>query len=67
MVSESKFLKYGEHKNLTTDRVILVLGPRVEVERVREIFSMALDGLGCTAIARELNRRGKFKRSGRRS
>jgi len=60
-----QILKYGEHKSLTTDRVILVLGPRVEVERVREIFSMALHGLGCTAIARELNRKGKFKRSGK--
>ena len=60
-----QLLEDGEHKSLTTDRVILVRGPRVEVERVREIFSMALDGLGCTAIAREMNRRGKFKRSGR--
>ena len=60
-----QILKYGEHKSLTTDRVILVLGPRVEVERVRQIFSMALRGLGCTAIARELNRKGKFKRSGK--
>ncbi|MFZ0796649.1 MAG: recombinase family protein [Terriglobales bacterium] len=58
-------LEDGEHKSLATDRVILVRGPRVEVERVREMFSMALDGLGCTAIARDLNRRGKFKRSGK--
>ncbi|MGO9516750.1 MAG: recombinase family protein [Candidatus Korobacteraceae bacterium] len=58
-------LKWGEHKSLTTDRVILVLGPRLEVKRVREMFSMALDGLGCTAIARELNRSGKFKSSGK--
>ncbi len=41
-----QILKHGEHKSLTTDRVILVLEPRVEVERVREMFSMALDGLG---------------------
>jgi len=60
-----QILEHGEHKNLTTDRVILVLGPRVEVERVREMFSMALGGLGCTAIARDLNRREKFKRSGK--
>ncbi len=60
-----QILKLGEHKSLTTDRVILVLGPRVEVERVREIFSLALDGLGCDAIADELNRQGKFKASGR--
>jgi DNA invertase Pin-like site-specific DNA recombinase len=62
---KKQILEYGEHKSLTTDRVILVLGPRVEVERVREIFSLALGGLGCTAIARDLNQRGKFKRSGR--
>ena len=60
-----QLLEYGEHKSLTTDRVILVLGPRVEVERVREMFSMALGGLGCTAIARDLNRQRKFKRSGK--
>jgi DNA invertase Pin-like site-specific DNA recombinase len=60
-----QLLRYGEHKSLTTDRVMLVLGLRVEVDRVREMFSMALDGLGCTAIARDLNRRGKFKRSGK--
>ncbi len=58
-------LESGEHKGLTTDRVILVRGPRIEVERVREMFSMALSGLGCTAIARELNRRGQFKQSGK--
>ncbi len=62
---EKQLLRYGEHKSLTTDREILVLGPRVEVERVREMFSMALDGLGCTAIARDLNRRRRFKRSGK--
>ena len=60
-----QILEHGEHKSLTTDRVILVLGPRVEVERVREMFSMVLDGLGCTAIARDLNRRGEVKRSGK--
>lgn len=69
MVSENgqrkQMLKCGEHKSLTTDRVILVLGPGVEVKRVREIFSMAIKGFGCTAIARDLNQRGKFKRPGR--
>ena len=29
------------------------------------MFSMVLDGLGCTAIARDLNRRGEVKRSGK--
>jgi DNA invertase Pin-like site-specific DNA recombinase len=60
-----QLLKYGEHKSLTTDRIILVLGPSSEVDRVREMFSMALDGIGCTAIARDLNHRGKLKRSGK--
>ena len=60
-----QILEYGERKSLTTDRVILVLGPRVEVERVRKMFSMAVAGIGGTAIARDLNQRGEFKRSGK--
>jgi len=51
-------MKFGEHKSLTTDRVILVHGPKSEVETVRKMFQLALDGHGCTAIARELNRQG---------
>lgn len=51
-------LKLGECKSLTTYRITLVPGPRSEVERVRQIFSMAIEGKGCTAIARELNRAG---------
>jgi DNA invertase Pin-like site-specific DNA recombinase len=52
-------LKSGEHKSLTTDRVILVPGPRKEVECVRRMFAMVVEHrLGCTAIARELNRDG---------
>jgi DNA invertase Pin-like site-specific DNA recombinase len=62
MISESgkpkQIMKPGEQKNMRTDRVILVLGPRPEVECVRLIFSMAAQGNGCMAIARELNRRG---------
>jgi hypothetical protein len=49
----------GEQKSLTTDRVTLVLGPPHELEIVREMFSMASHGLGPTAIADELNRRGE--------
>jgi DNA invertase Pin-like site-specific DNA recombinase len=51
-------MKPGEQKSLTTDRVILIHGPRRELEVVREMFSMAAEGKGPTAIARELNRRG---------
>jgi hypothetical protein len=50
-------MKHGEHKSLTTDRVILIPGPRKEVECVRRMFSMAIEGQGGSAIARELNRR----------
>jgi DNA invertase Pin-like site-specific DNA recombinase len=51
-------MKPGEQKSLTTDRVTLIHGPRKEVEGVRVIFSMAAEGRGPTAIARELNRKG---------
>jgi DNA invertase Pin-like site-specific DNA recombinase len=51
-------MKPGEQKSLTTDRVILIPGPRKELEGVRAIFSMAADGNGPSAIARELNRKG---------
>ena len=51
-------MKPGEQKSLMTDRVILIHGPRKELEGVRAIFSMAADGNGPSAIARELNRRG---------
>jgi DNA invertase Pin-like site-specific DNA recombinase len=47
----------GEHKSLTTDRVILVPGPRKEVECVRRMFTMVMEHrLSCTEIARQLNR-----------
>jgi DNA invertase Pin-like site-specific DNA recombinase len=58
-------LKHGERKSLTTDRIVLVLGTPVEVARVREMFSMAVNGVGCTAIAKELNQAGKLKPSGK--
>jgi len=51
-------LKDGERKSLTTDRIILVPGPRKEVECVRQMFSMVIEGrLGACAIARDLNKR----------
>lgn len=53
-----QLMKLGEHKSLTTDRVILVPGPRKEIKSIRAIFSMAADGNGPSAIARELNRQG---------
>jgi len=60
-----QILNHGEHKSLATDRVILVPGPRIEIERVREMFSMAVKGYGCTAIAQHMNDTGKLKSNGR--
>jgi DNA invertase Pin-like site-specific DNA recombinase len=52
-------LKDGEHKSITTDRIILVPGPRKEVECVRHMYSMVIEGRhGACAIARDLNSRG---------
>lgn len=51
-------MKAGEQKSLTTDRVILIPGPRKELKGVRAIFSMAAEGNGPSAIARKLNEEG---------
>jgi DNA invertase Pin-like site-specific DNA recombinase len=53
-----QLLKKGECKSLTTDRIILVLGSRQEVECVRRIFAMVLQGLSRVQIARVLNHEG---------
>jgi DNA invertase Pin-like site-specific DNA recombinase len=53
-----QLMKSGEYKSLTTDRVILVHGPRHEVKSVQMMFSMSIEGKGGTEIALELNRRG---------
>jgi DNA invertase Pin-like site-specific DNA recombinase len=53
-----QIMKPGEYKSFTTDRVILVPGPRKEVEGIRQMFALAVAGEGCTQIARELNDRG---------
>jgi DNA invertase Pin-like site-specific DNA recombinase len=50
-------LREGERKSLMTDRVILVPGPKNEVETVRQMFQMALSK-PYTHIARDLNARG---------
>lgn len=58
-------LKHGECKSLITDRIILVLGPPKEIECVRHMFSMVIEGgHGCRAIARDLNEKG-FELNGR--
>jgi DNA invertase Pin-like site-specific DNA recombinase len=51
-------MKPGEQKNLTTDRVVLIPGPRKEVKVVRQIFTLAALGNGPSAIARLLNEQG---------
>jgi DNA invertase Pin-like site-specific DNA recombinase len=48
----------GEQKSLKTDRVIVAPGPREEIECVRSMFSLALEGESCRSIASNLNRRG---------
>src|SRR5579864_2351230 len=49
-------LERGEYKNLSTDRIILMPGPRNEVECVGNIYKiLAQDKLGPTQITRRLN------------
>ena len=52
-------LDAGERKNIATDRVILVPGPALEVQVVREIYRMLIsEKRHVYGIARELNSRG---------
>jgi DNA invertase Pin-like site-specific DNA recombinase len=52
-------LAHGERKSIATDRVILVPGPAVEVQVVRDIYRMLISERRTVhAIAQELNRRG---------
>jgi len=52
-------LHTGEIKALTTDRVILIPGPKKEVECIKDIYSMALNKkMGFSEIARCLNHSG---------
>ncbi|MDD3181327.1 MAG: recombinase family protein, partial [Alphaproteobacteria bacterium] len=59
-------LKRGEHKSLQTDRVILVPGPKEEVENVRWIYrAFTEEGLQESEIAARLNARGVLTDLGR--
>jgi DNA invertase Pin-like site-specific DNA recombinase len=59
-------LASGEHKYGPTNRIILVPGPKREVEHVREIFAMAAANHGdCQQIVREMNRRNVRFHTGR--
>jgi len=52
-------LSFGEHKNIATDRVILVPGPPNEVQHVHDIYRMLIgEKRSVYSIANELNRRG---------
>jgi DNA invertase Pin-like site-specific DNA recombinase len=53
-----QFLKSGEYKNIKDDRIILVPGPPEEIDCIRHMFSMALEGNGCSSIASHLNQSG---------
>lgn len=54
-------LQTGECKNLTSDHVVLVPGPKNEIECVRTIFTLASDKNNSPrVIAQELNRRKIF-------
>lgn len=56
-----KILETGDCKNLISDRVVLVPGPRTEVESVRTIFKLAASPeYSPRVIAEELNRRKLF-------
>lgn len=57
-------LQIRERKSLATDRVVFAQGPKDEIKWVRCMYSMALQGLGYSAIARELNRRGVAAENG---
>ena len=55
---EKGLLEPGEHKSITTDRVILVPGPADEVEVVREVYYLFVEReLSEREIAEELNGR----------
>jgi len=53
-------LKLGEHKSLTTDRVVLIPGDKKEVATVRHLFGMAgaKTRMGPSQIARRMNDSG---------
>jgi DNA invertase Pin-like site-specific DNA recombinase len=58
-------LKRGEHKSLSTDRVILVRGPSDEIEIVGNIYCMFREGKREGEIAQNLQDRGIISEAGR--
>ncbi len=56
---EKGILDHGEHKSIATDRVILVPGPKDEIEIVRQVYRQFVErGRSEREIAEELNGRG---------
>jgi DNA invertase Pin-like site-specific DNA recombinase len=58
-------LGLGERKSLTTDRVILVPGPKAEIAIVRRIFRQSAAGYTLGEIAKGLNQAGVRTHKGR--
>lgn len=58
-------LRDGERKAIHTDRIVLVPGPKIEVECVRTMFRLAADGKSTKEIAKELNTRRMLSPRGR--
>ncbi|MEM6780770.1 MAG: recombinase family protein [Pseudomonadota bacterium] len=57
--SDKGTLKRGEHKSLQTDRVVLVPGPKDEIDTVRRIYRCFVDKrMNESEIALQLNRQG---------
>lgn len=57
--AEKGLLDHGEHKSITTDRVILVPGPQDEISVVRDVYRRFVeDGITEREIADDLNQRG---------
>jgi DNA invertase Pin-like site-specific DNA recombinase len=56
--NHKQLLKDGEHKSITTDRIVLVPGDPTEVATVQRIFSLAATGLSNPSIANFLNDEG---------
>jgi DNA invertase Pin-like site-specific DNA recombinase len=60
-------LARGQEKSIATDRVVLIPGPKEEVETVNEVFRLyAIERLSTTAIANILNERGVPGEGGRK-
>ncbi|RYD45976.1 MAG: recombinase family protein, partial [Verrucomicrobiaceae bacterium] len=56
----------GEHKSIKTDRTVLVPGPALEVDVVRQIFQLCADGRTPRSIVNMLNNEGIPAIEGRR-